>query len=55
VLTLPWLLWAFPVAALACAVALARGDANIWTKLWAWIGVMLSLLLSWGLFNFHGI
>jgi hypothetical protein len=52
---MPGLCLAFPLAALGCALVLTYRDTNIWTKLWGWAGFATSLVLSWGVYDFHGI
>jgi hypothetical protein len=53
---LPILLWAFPLAVLACAVALTRRETTIWKKILGWMAFGMSLVLSWELLHdFHGI
>jgi hypothetical protein len=51
----PVLLWGFPGAALACAVVLTRRDTAIWKKVLGWMAVGMSIFVSRGLYDFHGI
>jgi len=51
----PILQWVFPGATLTCAVVLTRRDTTIWKKVLGWMAVGMSIFLSRGMSDFHGI